>query len=253
MHELLARKSKLAPQRVGADHAWFRGFEKDAIGREPNRTRSYRPNCATLMAYLLYQKIAGQDADEYVQLRSSALAGNRMGLIARHLQGIVAPDTAEPWRWHLPMAATLKQLEPDVDAFVIDLKPDDRTVVSMYEVRNIWGFTDSGWTPILLNLETLLVDDDARVFDKRRFEVARAGRERVATFLYLQGGVRGGQLTGTWNFPRPSSTNSVLLWPEPLAYFLEQLGYCPTSAVGSAAPGGQPEIRVVNDPIGMKE
>ena len=40
--------------------------------------------------------------------------------------------------------------------------------------------------------------------------------------IYLDGTVRNGQLEGRWTAPRPSSTNSVLLWPFAFEYFARE-------------------------------
>lgn len=200
------------------------------------------------MAYLLYAKRAAGDGDEYAQLRATALGGNRSGIISRYLRRIAASATSEPWAWHLPMDQALRELENDAGAFIIDLKPANAALVSLYEVRNIWGFTSSGWTPLMLELETLLVDEDAKAFNKTLFRVPKTGRDQVVTFLYLDGGVHEGELTRTWNFPGPSSTNSVLLWPEALAYFMKQVGYQDIAAASESSAGAQPDRGMLADP-----
>lgn len=198
------------------------------------------------MAYFLYAKKGTGESDSYVRRRETSIAGSVNGIVSRYLRLVATPTTAEPWLWHIPMTGALGRLEADADAFVIDLKPDDRVLVSLYEVRNVWGFTSSGWTPMMLELETLLVDERREHFDKREFTIPRTGREQVATFLYLNGGVENGALTGPWTFPRPSSTNSALLWPDALAYFVRQLGYqAPAGRAEAATPGAQPDARLV--------
>ena len=196
------------------------------------------------MAYLLYKTMDRGDDEDFQLLRQSGLGGSNSGIIARFLRGAVTPSTEEPWKWHVPMAEALRALEGDANAFVIDLKPSDQHFVSLYEVRNIWGFSADGWTPIMLELETLLVDQDARAFNKSLFRLARIGREQVFTFLYLSGSVTNGYLTGTWNFPRPSATNSVLLWPQTLAYFMEQAGYRAVAMHQAKATVASLDIRV---------
>lgn len=43
------------------------------------------------------------------------------------------------------------------------------------------------------------------------------------TFLYLTGTIENGKLTGTWNYPAPSSTNAVLLGAEAMNFFIQQI------------------------------
>ena len=68
--------------------------------------------------------------------------------------------------WHLELGKAL----PTTDDYrgstlVIDLKPKQhKTSVSLYEVLDVWGYSCNGWTPILLHLAGLFVDEDpARV------------------------------------------------------------------------------------------
>jgi len=45
--------------------------------------------------------------------------------------------------------------------------------------------------------------------------------EIIYSLLYMQGDFHDGKVRGTWNAPRPSSTNTPLLWPETFEYFID--------------------------------
>jgi len=81
---------------------------------------------------------------------------------------------------------------------VIDLKlKQSKTNISLYEVLDVWGYSLSGWTPILLHLRGLCVDADPSTIDRNNFEVANEDRnEPIYEFVYLDGSVGGGRLVG---------------------------------------------------------
>jgi len=92
----------------------------------------------------------------------------------------------------------------------------------LYELLDVWGYSDEGWCPILLLLGSLFVDVNPS--DVNRNDFTRSGSgfdEPVYEFLYLSGSVKGGKLVGTWSPPPSSPTNAALLLPEPLKYFLD--------------------------------
>lgn len=131
----------------------------------------------------------------------------------------------EPLRWHIKkddfssyFASKYLLVNPEV---VIDLKPDQQRNVSLYLLTDAWGYSDNGWTPIMFRLEALYIDkivDNPAEF-KKEFTPPE-DRDIIYTFTYLGGSVNKGNLTGKWTSPRPSSTNSVLLWPNALEYFI---------------------------------
>lgn len=147
-------------------------------------------------------------------------------LLGRHLPA----QQDEPYPWHLSVSDSLNgATEYGIDytgsTLVIDLKPkQSKTNLSLYEVLDVWGYSSSGWTPILLHLSGLFVDADPRTIDRNNFEVADVDRvEPIYEFMYLDGSVRGGKLVGRWNAPPASPTNAALLWPEALAYFFRSI------------------------------
>ena len=68
----------------------------------------------------------------------------------------------------------------------------------------------------------LFIDVDPETVDRERFVLSNAERvEPVYEFMYLAGGVVNGQLNGLWTPPPVSATNAALLFPEPLAFFMQ--------------------------------
>ena len=86
----------------------------------------------------------------------------------------------------------------------------------------VWGYSDSGWSPILLRLSGLFVDADPTTVNRNNFNIADSDREEpIHEILYLDGSVSNGKLSGRWNAPPASPTNAALLWPETLHYFID--------------------------------
>jgi hypothetical protein len=111
---------------------------------------------------------------------------------------------------------------------VIDLKPKQHeNNLSLYEVLDVWGFSDAGWTPIMLRLSGLFVDVDPKAVDRNDFSVQDENRdEPIYEFLYLAGTVADGKLKKNWAPPPASPTNGALLWPETLKYFVDCIRQC---------------------------
>jgi hypothetical protein len=104
---------------------------------------------------------------------------------------------------------------------VIDLKPRQKGNLSLYWLRNLWGFTYDWWTPLALHLETIFVDREVQEPEKEKESLsdAQASRQQVGEFLYLQGGFRG----GTWNWGMVGRVNGALLWADAFEYLIPEL------------------------------
>jgi len=178
------------------------------------------------MAHILYKVQKTDQGAQYTKRDNVALAGNRNGVIVKYLRAKMN-GASEPVKWSMNIAEALRILGLDGDALVIDLKPYNREgVVSLFEILNIWGYSAFGWTPIMLQLQELAVDEDPAVISKENFVAPMdRGNRFVYTFLFLSGTIKQGQIEGTWNFTRPSPANSVLLWPEAMDYLMEKAGY----------------------------
>lgn len=162
-----------------------------------------------------------------------SLFGCRVGYIPKLLGKVIPAGQEEPFKWHLPIQHMLAErvleraseecqgLKP---AIIIDIKPRNKKekYVTLCELLDVWGYSSSGWTPILMRLRGLLIDADPNKYEKSHLELdAQDNYDIIYTLLHLSGSVSKGRLVGTWNPPGPSPTNSVLLWPDTLKYFME--------------------------------
>lgn len=168
------------------------------------------------MPFMLYgvQPTPSGSAFEYV--RHLQLAGSR-GPLRRFVQENVVSDE-RPVGWHATEQGILTAAgEPaDSQAIVIDLKPSVKGNVSLYRLRDVWGYSYADWSPLALRLESLFVDrvvEDVAAF-KRSFVVPPDSSDEIGEFLYVQGGTCG----GTWNWGMVGRVNGALLWPNALAY-----------------------------------
>lgn len=123
-------------------------------------------------------------------------------------------------KWDLDLDA---MAWPSGEALVIDLKPDQQQLLSLYQICHVWGWSEAEWTPLMLVLRGLSVDGDAGIKDPADFSVVpNPLNEHIVTFLYLNGGIHDGQLVGRWTPASPSPTNSALLWPPTFRWFRER-------------------------------
>jgi hypothetical protein len=168
----------------------------------------------------------GRDATRYrLAEKPVSLAGINNGIIPRLLQPKVPPrQGSKPYRWHIDVVHELGA-HPDYPAnstLIIDLKPNQSDKLSLYEILDVWGYTYWKWSPILLRLAGLFMDEDPRNFNRKRF-VRKDGEieTRIYEWLRLDGYVQRGRLAGPWTFPRPNPTNAAVLWPDVMRYFVE--------------------------------
>lgn len=175
--------------------------------------------------YGLYRKsLTAEENVRYEFVEQVSLFGCNEGYIPWLLTFQIPVAQGEPFKWHIDIESSLAARD-DVNgnALIIDLKPKDSSSVSLYEVAEAWGYSDSGWTPIMLHLRGLLIEHDRASVDDKDF-----GRkvtdidDPIFSMMYLRGSVKGGKLSGTWTTPRPSATNSVLLWPDSFRYFMSE-------------------------------
>ncbi len=175
--------------------------------------------------YARYTKTrVGTDATAYHFQEQVSLFGCNNGFIPWLLTSKVPANRGEAYPWHVDVVAELGA-HPDYpqSTLLIDLKPKQKkTNLSLYEVMDVWGFSDKGWTPILLRLNGLFVDHEPTTVDRKSFvreDTAIDGP--IYEFLYLAGSVANGKLTGPWVPPPASPTNAALLWPQALKYFFQ--------------------------------
>jgi hypothetical protein len=161
------------------------------------------------MPFLLYR--FDPHPGEYRLIRGIRLAGKNGPFKA------VFDDLGGP-EWHLMDTHILRLLEepePEEHRIVIDLKPNAQREVSLYRLRDVWGYTEAGWTPLALRLESLYADssqDNPSAF-KHAF-VEPPDRYFIYEFLYLK---------GNWNWGRVGGVNGAMLWPDALRYFFKAI------------------------------
>jgi len=173
--------------------------------------------------YAFYNKIIEADRSRFTFSKRISLFGCNVGLIPRLLREYILPDQGEPYPWHLSISKTLLESGYPNLTILIDLKPkQNKDNLSLYELMDVWGYSSSGWTPILLHLSGLFVDEDPSKYDRNDFWIEDSRRdEPIYEFLYIQGSVSNGKLSGSWTSPPVSPTNAALLWPSTLIYFIE--------------------------------
>jgi hypothetical protein len=172
------------------------------------------------MPFMLYDVATGQSRS-YRYVRTVGIAGNT-GPLA-YIQRTRNTAAVCPFGWHASVAEIVAALGGQVgQAIVIDLKPTVANNVSLYLLRDIWGFSAQNWTPLAIRLECLFADmnhSNPMEF-KAAFDDATADHSLVGEFLYVQGGVHG----GTWNWGKIGRVNGTLLWPDAFEYLSTQLG-----------------------------
>ena len=174
--------------------------------------------------YALYDKTWKNGSYHYCFRNKISLFGCKMGYVPRLLRQQLTDDLSQPLAWHVNVEFGLRDEGKDKQTFIIDLKPNSKEPnLSLYEVADVWGYSSSGWTPILLHLRGLLVDKDPECFNRSHFDLElKQIDDPIFSMMYLRGTVKNGQLEGRWTTPGPSTTNSVLLWPDAFEYFQQQ-------------------------------
>lgn len=175
----------------------------------------------------MYYRYAVNPAEEgarhYQRRAAIHLFGCRTGEIARLLGEQLQASDNEPYKWHLSIEGPAGN---ETETFVIDLKSntvDHQNALSLYELRDVWGFSADGWTVAMLRLRGICVDGQPQLPDVNDFTVTTLPQnENIYTFLYINGTVQGGQIAGQWTAPPRRSTNSALLWPHALKYFIDK-------------------------------
>jgi hypothetical protein len=196
--------------------------------------------------YARYEKTDADGRSSFRYAEQCSLFGCKVGYIPWLLAKRTPADQGEPYRWHIPLQSALDSTENRGSALLIDLKPkQQKTNLSLYELLDVWGYSDSGWTPTLLHLSGLFVDADPTSIDRNNFSVADGDRQGpLYEVLYLDGTVSDGKLTGRWTAPPASPTNAALLWPQTLSYFVDCIRNCTPEAL-------QP--RPLNSPVAERQ
>jgi hypothetical protein len=174
--------------------------------------------------YYLYEVTRTSEQTRFIRVKEAHLFGRNVGEIPRLLRQHLHGSETEPYPWYLPVET---MLDPKQQTLIIDLKPnnkDPKAALSLYELRDVWGFSAYGWTPSMVRIRGISVDGDPPIDDPADFSVELfSNNDSIYTFLHFEGTVRGGALVGPWTAPRRSSTNSALLWPYAVSYFFQQI------------------------------
>jgi hypothetical protein len=171
--------------------------------------------------YALYTRNLENTRWRYRYQQSVSLFGCKKGHIPLLLKRSLPSGQNEPHTWHIDISTALSDAGTEKGTLLINLKPRQRqSNVSLYELLEIWGYSSSGWTPVMMRLRGLFVDDDPQSVDPDDFlyDMAQAC-DPIFSVMYLAGGISDGSLTGRWTAPGPSSTNGVLMWPDVMRYF----------------------------------
>jgi hypothetical protein len=170
----------------------------------------------------MYRAIAGQPY--YTHVSDAHIFGCNSGAIPRilRLQLQLNQKMTEPIFWHVDLPAELPALYGPDARLVIDLKPNNSSELALYELLDVWGHSESGWTPAMFRLRGLIVDGTkADLSDKQFIPHKDDFHKNIYSFVYFAGTIRQGALIGAWTAPRASPTNSALLWPETLRHFVK--------------------------------
>jgi hypothetical protein len=170
--------------------------------------------------YGLYQKQNSVDGTRYVFVEEVSLFGCNVGWIPRLLRPLVPTNQSEPYTWQIEICSSLERAGKQDHSLIINLKPKGKQL-SLYEVVNVWGYSDSTWTPIMMHLRGLFEEAERPEVNEKDFtrtnsEVA----DPIFSMTYLSGSVSSGKLSGKWITPVQSSTNSVLLGTDTFRYFI---------------------------------
>jgi hypothetical protein len=133
-------------------------------------------------------------------------------------------------RWHAREQDLLRGMGIEScqnHALIIDLKPDTIENISLYEVQDVWGFSNEEWTPLALRLKPLFVDhkDNAPDRFKKSFSMPSAqsisdNGGAIHEFLYAS---HNEGIEGRWRWGRNGVVNATLLWPDAFEYFVSSI------------------------------
>ena len=150
-----------------------------------------------------------------------SLFGCNTGEVVVRMRQEIPTGQEAPYCWHLDLDGVASQ---EHVAYLIDLKPSSKDSASLYQLRHVWGISDNDWTPVMFLLRGLVVDGPPVSPSREAFEIVpNPEHEGIVTFLYLNGSVAGGTTKGRWTPASPSPTNSALLWPDSLKWFMAEL------------------------------
>jgi len=174
--------------------------------------------------YALYSKLPQGMGHRYTFKKQVSLFGCNSGYIPYLLKAGLSNTATEPFPWHVNIDRAMNSIGEIGDTLIINLKPNSSAPnLSLYEVADVWGYSSSGWTPVMFYLKGLFVDEDPASFNETDFtrQIAEI-EDPIFSMMYLAGTVRAGNIEGRWTPPGPTPTNSVLLWPDTFEFFADE-------------------------------
>lgn len=176
--------------------------------------------------YALYRKSQHDSMIAFHFVEEISLFGCNRGFIPALLRSEIPPSQGAPFKWELDISKALASTGRVDHGLVIDLKPKNASPnLSLYEIMTVWGHSLPEWTPIMMRLRSLFVDETPADYNQKQFTRQLEDMEDpIFSMMYLAGTVEKGQLVGRWTAPGASPTNSVLLWPETFQFFASKAG-----------------------------
>jgi hypothetical protein len=148
---------------------------------------------------------------------TASLGGCNVGVIPDELSKILSPSDDAPIGWVLPIADKWNKAGYSL---ILDIKPKTNEVF-LCELDSVYGYSYEGWSPIMLRLKLLYIDETKDNIDKENF-VYPEDPAIIYTMYYLYGTIKNGQLVGTWNPPFGTLT-ALLFWPEAMSFFFDHV------------------------------
>jgi hypothetical protein len=171
--------------------------------------------------YASYNKQSVGKGNRFTRHEKIPLFGCNEGFIPWLLSKSMRKTQGEPFAWHLEIASALRSLGADyseANSIVIDIKPSNRHPC-LCELTDVFGYSTDDWTPMMWRLRQLRWEEKVDPLDF----TAPSDGQKIHSFIHAAGSVRKGKIVGKWIAPKVSSTNSALLWPDALDYFVEQI------------------------------
>jgi hypothetical protein len=177
--------------------------------------------------YALYKVTDKLQSVKYSLVENNiSLFGCNNGYIPWLLKRTLTKKDTEPLKWNINIREALDKADYHNQTIFINLKPNSSIPnLSLYELQQVWGYSTANWTPMMFYLKGIFVDEKPNKINIDSFERKIADIDDngfIISFVYVNGTVKDGDIEGKWTAPRPSSTNSVLLWSEAFDYFVSE-------------------------------
>jgi hypothetical protein len=169
------------------------------------------------MPFVLYQTYP---LHEVKPVREVELAGER-GPFASYVQSQAVKSFAS-FEWRLSEAGVLKLLGVENvanHALVFESKPNRVNGASRGRVREIWGFTNTDWTSVLMRIEVWSTEKTEDPGQGSLDFVSEPNSGTVYQLLHLNGGT----LEQKWSWAANTGLNGPLLPSDALQFFMRSV------------------------------